>query len=409
MTTRNFLPTLLLAPILAACAGDAPAARATVRDSAGVRIVENRSLDSASADWWTVAAEPQVDIGMLEGPEAQTLFRVVDAVRLSDGRIAVANAGTSEVRYYDASGSHVRSTGRQGGGPGEFQRIGSLIRLGGDSLAVIDPQARRITILDGTGELVREMPAGTPDLPISPSARGPDGRWIGTGFRFGTPGDLTDGLMRNDITYVRITADGTALADTIGSFPGSETWMRINQSGGSIQSIEIMSSLPFRRTTTIVPRGDELFVATQDAPEIRVYGLDGSLRRIIRTGAATPPVTAEMVRAWAERRAASAPPERQAGLLEATLALPAGETVPPYGTIRVDRTGRLWVQDYAGLVDDPAWTVYGVDGEQIGRVDLPGDFRPFDIGDDWILGRETDELEVEHVRLYVLEVPETAR
>ncbi len=62
--------------------------------------------------------------------------------------------------------------------------------------------------------------------------------------------------------------------------------------------------------------------------------------------------------------------------------------------------GRLWVQDYPGLVDDPAWTIYDADGARVARITLPGTFRPYDMGEDWVLGRETDELEVEHVRLY---------
>lgn len=79
---------------------------------------------------------------------------------------------------------------------------------------------------------------------------------------------------------------------------------------------------------------------------------------------------------------------------------------PPYGTHTVDRGGgRLWVQDYAGLDGDAPWTIYDAGGERVGRIALPADFRPFDIGEDWIPRRVTDEIEVEHVRLYGLRTP----
>lgn len=403
---RPSIPLLPAAALVlaAACAGEAPAARATVRDSAGIAIAENEWADSASAEWWPVSEMPEVDIGTLEGAEEQTLFRVVDAVRLSDGRIVVANGGTSEVRYYGPDGEHIRTTGRQGGGPGEFQRISGLIRMGGDSLAVLDGGSRRVSILDPSGEFVADQGIGNPDTPISLLGRATDGTWVGSSSSIvGGVNGLQNGLARRDLVLVRLEPGSAEIVDTVGSFAGSESYMQIDQAGGQIRSIQIMTSLPFRKTTTTVVRGDEVFVGTQDAPEVRVYGVDGELRRIVRTGAPSPPVTEEMREAWTDRRVATMPPERQADARAASMALPAGETVPPYGALAVDRIGRLWVQDYAGLVDAPAWTVYDTGGAQVGRVVLPAGFRPFDIGEDWVLGRETDELEVEHVRLYTFE------
>lgn len=400
------MPLLPAAALLvtAACAGEAPAARVMVRDSAGIAIAENEWTDSASTTWWRVSATPEVDIGTLEGAEEETLFRVVDAVRLSDGRIAVANGGTSEVRYYGPDGQHVRTTGRQGGGPGEFQRIAGLIRMGGDSLAVLDGGSRRVSLLDASGEFVVDQGIGNPDTPITLLGRAGDGTWVGSSNSIvGGVNGLQDGLARRDLTLLRLEPGSTEIVDTVGSFAGSESYMQIDQAGGQIRSIQIMTSLPFRKTTTTVVRGDEVFVGTQDAPEVRVYGIEGELRRIVRTGAPSPPVTEAMREAWTDRRVATMPPERQEDARAASMALPAGETVPPYGALAVDRTGRLWVQDYAGLVDAPAWTVYDAEGAQVGRVVLPAAFRPFDIGEDWVLGRETDDLEVEHVRLYTFE------
>ncbi len=71
--------------------------------------------------------EPILDIGVLEGDRFYQFDQIVGGKRLSDGRIAVANAGSLELRYYDAEGKHLFSTGREGGGPGEF---GGMMSLG---------------------------------------------------------------------------------------------------------------------------------------------------------------------------------------------------------------------------------------------------------------------------------------
>src|SRR5687768_14568603 len=77
---------------LGACAVDArDGAGVVVRDSAGVRIVENIA-PRLPAGWWIVAREPAVEIGAAEDDSTQNLFEVQGALRLSDGRILIANA-----------------------------------------------------------------------------------------------------------------------------------------------------------------------------------------------------------------------------------------------------------------------------------------------------------------------------
>jgi hypothetical protein len=81
--------------------------------------------------------------------------------------------------------------------------------------------------------------------------------------------------------------------------------------------------------------------------------------------------------------------------------MPRAELIPPYSRIMTDSAGNLWVEDYENpLVAPGRWTVYAEDGGILARIVLPERFRPFDIGDDWILGRELDDLDVEHLRVY---------
>lgn len=107
----------------------------------------------AAAESWTLGA-PGVEIGTVEGEPAYLLHQVVDAIRLADGRIAVLNAGSHEVRLYGADGTHLRSIGREGDGPGEFRRPARLRHRGGDTVAVVDEGLRRTTALTLGGEVV---------------------------------------------------------------------------------------------------------------------------------------------------------------------------------------------------------------------------------------------------------------
>jgi hypothetical protein len=165
-----------------------------------------------------------------------------------------------------------------------------------------------------------------------------------------------------------------------------------------------ISQPPFRKTTTFALDGDEILVATQDGPEILAYsGTDGRLTRIIRTGVETRPVTPEHIEAWISRQVENAPEEQRQEIRESIEALPAGETIPAYGTIETDDLGYLWVADSDDRINPAgAWSVYDPDGRLTARIHLPESIRLFQIGEDFIVGLERDDLDVEHLRVYRL-------
>src|SRR5687767_12029167 len=66
-----------------------------------------------------VGEEPVVTL-VADAGSRDELVRVISAFRLSNGSIAVADAGAYEVRIYDRQGRILHRTGRKGKGPGEF-------------------------------------------------------------------------------------------------------------------------------------------------------------------------------------------------------------------------------------------------------------------------------------------------
>lgn len=100
MTTPGTAVTLAIAIFVAAAcqvACHAEASAQATRDSAGIRIVDNARPADDSRLPWRIGAEPAVSIGEVVGEEAYLLYRANDATILPDGRIVIANTGSSEL------------------------------------------------------------------------------------------------------------------------------------------------------------------------------------------------------------------------------------------------------------------------------------------------------------------------
>src|SRR5688572_9568886 len=84
--------------VIAGCDGGAfTSGSMSVRDSAGVAIVELRSTDEAGLAW-PVDAMPASDIGRAEGADVFGVLRRVIVLRA--GGLAVADASAREIRMF---------------------------------------------------------------------------------------------------------------------------------------------------------------------------------------------------------------------------------------------------------------------------------------------------------------------
>ena len=86
---------------------------------------------------------------------------------------------------------------------------------------------------------------------------------------------------------------------------------------------------------------------------------------------------------------------------------PIPEFHPAYEAIYADVTGCLWVEETRVPGGDTArhTTIFDPEGRMIGSVVLPDGLRVEQIGEDYVLGRWTDDLGVEYLRLYPLTRP----
>ncbi|MEE8060797.1 MAG: hypothetical protein V3T16_03170 [Gemmatimonadales bacterium] len=77
--------------------------------------------------------------------------------RLSSGVVVVADGGARELRFFDEGGGHIRTVGRQGGGPGEFEGLGFLSLWRRDSLVVHDGRRCTFSVFDSAGQFGRSF------------------------------------------------------------------------------------------------------------------------------------------------------------------------------------------------------------------------------------------------------------
>jgi hypothetical protein len=124
----------------------------TVRDSAGIEIVENYGTPAwGEGEGWTFTEV--LRIGVVEGAPEYEFGRITGIVVLSDRRIVVADAMAHQLRYFSPEGVYEQTVGRPGQGPGEFGRGRLLPFVGpGDTLVVLDygNQQAHLIAPDGT-------------------------------------------------------------------------------------------------------------------------------------------------------------------------------------------------------------------------------------------------------------------
>ena len=389
-------PALILGSLSAACGGgdDGGGLQSTVRDSAGVTIVENQRPPLDSRLGWRVGLQATVSIGTAEGDAAYELFRVGGAMRFSDGRIVVANAGTGELRVYDQNGVHLASWGGQGDGPGEFGAMApsGLEPWPGDSLMARDPFSARLSIfsMDGTFGRALRLEGGYSSV-VGPL---PDGSVFAatlTTFERGEPG--TSEIIRPEVEYGILQADGSVQRD-LGAYPGSELY-RVNTVDGS----PFPRPYPFPRSSFQFTWGDLVVITTNDRYEIRAYRPDGSLARIVRRDhEARAPTRGDLRDAVARQN-----PDRPEALDEVG-DMPLVDAFPAFGRALVDRLGHLWIEEYRLPGEEHRlWTVFDPEGRALGLLEMPGSFRVREIGEDYILGTRTDDLGIEYVESWPLD------
>lgn len=185
--------------------------------------------------------------------------------------------------------------------------------------------------------------------------------------------------------------------DTLGLFPGREVYLTEEDGRG------VMSTPPFPRNSVGAVWRGMVVVGSNEAFDLEERTPLGGVERILRLPHLNLTLKPGDREVYIRNRLEAVAEERRPGLRNDLESMAFPQTRPAFGGLLPDDVGNLWAGEWALTPQVAAfWRVLDPSGRWLGVVDVPPGFSPLHIGNEWILGVERDELDVEYVVLYPL-------
>lgn len=383
----------------ACSARDAPASGpVTVRDSAGITIVTS-DLSRATGSC-SLAADPRLTIGDRTGDPAHELYRVFGATLLSDGRLAIVNQGTQELRFYSSDGDFLFASGREGQGPGEFQDAFLLWKLPGDTLWVGDYRPWEFEVFGPDGSWIRTIrPQPLYGNPPQAFAVLSDGRTV-----LGSTNvmDRAPGFGVQPIYFALHGRDGV-LVDTVRVLPNGR-W------GQTVDEPNSVWLYPwFESFAEIAARGERLVIGHGSVAELQLLRPDSGAKpdTIVRWTGLDLTVTDADVRAAkqaVEDQYAGVDAETRRRAVEPRIHedRPVADVMPAFSDVMVGTDESIWIKLYPrpGGTAEAEWIRFDPKGHFACRLAVPQYLQVYEFGSDYLVGEEQGEFEVEIVTVY---------
>lgn len=398
------LAPLALAVILGTACDSGERSRGNATDNADIPIVT--SDPSASDATCRADPEPMLTIGDAVGGDENLWFSTIRGVGLlSDGSVAAIDRSSEEVRVFGPDGRHLVSMGRSGDGPGEFRSAWFLWVLPGDTLWVGDYRPWRYNVFTRDGQFVRAVEM-TPVYPNPSRAGGVllDGTSINTRTTYIARSNFT---VPDTLLVEAHDADGR-LVSTLARVPN-----RVEGTTAKSEAANLTLSPLFAASGFADAIGNTVAVGHGRDPEVRLFDRELSLQRIVRWSEPSRRVTSADVSAWRDSYVESRGgrgSEQWSAFDEARIDTdrPAADVFPAFTSMRLGTDGRLWIGPYRKPGQDPRrWMAFEPDGTfscHLDRVPLT----IHEIGADYVLGVQSDDLGVENVAMYRLGRPQPA-
>lgn len=350
-----------------------------------------------SAETWRVRED--LRIGRAEGGVTADLFGRIGALAVDPaGRIYVLEHQAQEIRVFAPDGAHVRTLGRKGGGPGEFQDARGFTWDRDGNLWVVDQRNARYTVYDTAGVLLRTLPR---------PATGVYRNWEGGFDREGRLHDIGTVFERvvqrpgyqaasgpREVLF-RLD-DSAAVTDTFPA-PRYETpsFEAVITQGTSTMRLRVPVPFAGQLRWLFDPGG--FFVAgVTDQYRISWIGLNGDTARVVEREYVPVSVSDAEAAAEVERL------ERMPGMEGKVDRARIGRHHPAYQYFTLDASDHLWVRVTLPEEDHPehgvAFDVFDPGGRYLGRV--TADLRaqpPLVIESDRLYAIVRDELDVPYV------------
>jgi hypothetical protein len=405
-TIRSFA----LAMLLAGCgAADADWAGTVETLPNGTSRVVNpaRGLWTSESAWRLV---PELVIGEADGPEETTFAAIMGVEADDEGRLYVLDRQANQLRIFAADGSHLRSVGRSGSGPGEYANANGLRWLAADTLLVIDQRGNRYSLLSRDGEYIRSVVRRLPFYAWAFSG-GYDSGKVYEQFVVGQEPDYEPALFGTSLRPSERRTQGTgregdspvveAAVDTVylpkPSGPLFETFRVQTQGGGMVISVPFAAEPVYY----LDGRGG---VWHGHGSEFRITrsSFTGDTLLQIVLDAEPAPVTAEELAEWESGQTISRFRE-MGGRLDMSR-IPNVKSY--FDGLHLDPDGYLWVTVLAGPTE-MVFAVVDPTGRYLGRLQANGlvrdSFVPPVVRNGRLYVVARDELDVQRVHVFRIE------
>ena len=245
------------------------------------------------------------------------------------------------VYKFDGQGKYLTALGRAGQGPGELQPLPSFDISAQDEIWMVDSRARKLVIFDQEGNLLREKKLTKNITDITPLANG--NYLVGEYMYHQEEGTMISSLSVStpDLTVIK------------------ELYRGKSQDARTSNRIEGLVRTGIRAITSRnIYLGD-----THWDYEIRVFDLEGNLRRKIRKEYHPVPVSEKYKQQHLQRYEGD--PENQKKM-------DFPDFLPPYQFGFVSENGYLFVMTYEQGINpkEMIYDIFNPDGAYIGRVSL---------------------------------------
>lgn len=349
---------------------------------------------------WTVDRAPTLDVPGIGADGKVTFGYAAGATRLANGSLLIADRAENGIRVIDAAGKLLRTIGRAGDGPGEFQTMIWAGGCGADSMLVWDLRRRQASMVGASGTVARQfaVPArDTAQLPFQFSCahnRAMVYLSLPRPIRDATP-PQDPNIRAVTAAVYRIAADG-AVTQRLGDIPAGEVLATVSPTGGRGSAPR-----PLGRTASVAAVGNDVVIGSADSATATVVHDNGTRSQIRIPVTIRAPTRAEFDAAVQASASMIPAPIRQA-MIAQLAAVPMPERLPAISALFGDPDGLLWVQSSpvgAKVID---FIVIQVDGRVVARAQIPLPLTIFEIGRDYILGSYSDAGDEMHVAVYRL-------
>jgi len=350
---------------------------------------------------WTLTPAPDLVIGE-DGTREGEFDRIAAVLALPGEEIAVVDGGHREIRVFSTTGSHQRTLGRQGEGPGEFNGI-AWVELDYDTLVVFDLGQRRATLLglDGTVHATIVLrPEGGTGFVFS-RTRAANGSWVVT-TSFGAA-RLVDQNAPPPSGVYRDTV-GVGLLPAAGAGPVHYFLRTPSHSVVGVAGQNMVMRARFSADLQMMRVGLRVAVADPESATLRWYSADGREESVVNLAIPRRPLlAAEVDRLRGEALGGVTSPRGRLAVEASYSSEAVPAHLPVFASVLSDGEDQLWLEEWRYETAAPArYLVVGSEGDWRASVPMPPGFKPATIGPDWVLGIHRDADGVQRVMRYGL-------